>query len=185
MESEKNIMWFEDIRAEHTSEVGGKNSSLGEMISNLADTGVRIPDGFATTAHAYRQHIRNSGIEKQIKQKLEEYKSGDASLEKTGRTIRELILGADFSATFSDDITSAYEALNPRYGNDSGDSDMIDVAVRSSATAEDLPEASFAGQQESFLNVTGSRALLDTCRKCFASLFTDRAISYREEDDRS
>ncbi len=181
MKNEKNIIWFEDIDTGDTAEVGGKNSSLGEMIAHLGEAGVKIPEGFATTAHAYRTHIENSGIDEQIQEKLEKYKNGSSSLEKTGRAIRELFLDADFSESLSEDISRAYEELSSRYENGNDDSDMIDVAVRSSATAEDLPDASFAGQQESFLNISGSRALLDACRKCFASLFTDRAISYREE----
>jgi len=170
------IKWFEEISSDQVSEAGGKNASLGEMLSKLKAKGIRIPDGFATTSEAYREVVRENDIQEKLKKKLDQMGKGDLSLDKAGRQIRRLFTHAQIPSKLEDEIKKAYKELSEKY-----DSDELDVAVRSSATAEDLPEASFAGQQETFLNVTGEKELLDACRKCYASLFTDRAISYREE----
>ncbi len=172
---DQHVVWFEDISLGDIPQVGGKNASLGEMVGALAASGVRVPPGFATTADAYRSFLLAGDLEPPIRELLERYRLGDASLRVTGAAIRELFLDSQFPEDIADDIRAAYRTLAERAGIDNPP-----VAVRSSATAEDLPDASFAGQQETFLNVTGVRDLLDTCRRCYASLFTDRAISYRE-----
>ncbi|MET3770199.1 pyruvate,water dikinase [Marisediminicola sp. UYEF4] len=172
---DQHVVWFEDISLGDIPQVGGKNASLGEMVGALAASGVRVPPGFATTADAYRSFLLAGDLEPAIRELLERYRLGDASLRVTGAAIRELFLDSQFPEDIADDIRAAYRTLAERAGIDNPP-----VAVRSSATAEDLPDASFAGQQETFLNVTGARDLLDTCRRCYASLFTDRAISYRE-----
>ncbi|MCB2072734.1 MAG: phosphoenolpyruvate synthase [Novosphingobium sp.] len=169
------ILWFEEIAIADVPLVGGKNASLGEMVRELGKAGVRVPDGFATTAEAYRAFIAENGIEPVISDHVGRYRAGTASLQETGKGIREAFLSGRIPDDLADEICAAYEKLASRLG-------ACDpaVAVRSSATAEDLPDASFAGQQETFLNVRGTRALLDACLRCYASLFTDRAISYRE-----
>jgi len=174
-ERNKYIRWFEDLGSDDVPQVGGKNASLGEMIRSLKKEGVRVPDGFATTAVAYREYIAANGIEDAIRDNLEAMKTGKATLYETGAAIRRLFLNGEFPEHIAEAIRNAYRELARR----SGQTD-VSVAVRSSATAEDLPEASFAGQQETFLNVRGERDLLDACRRCYASLFTNRAISYRE-----
>ena len=171
-----DVIWFEDIDSDDVARVGGKNASLGEMVQNLADVGVAVPDGFATTADAFRRYLTENDLDDFIAEELEKLSDGNASLGDTGRRIRRAITQGTFSDRTARAITDAYDELSHRY-----DSDAVDVAVRSSATAEDLPEASFAGQQETYLNIHGHRSLLDACRRCFASLFTDRAISYREQ----
>lgn len=155
---------------------GGKNASLGELISTLSEQGIRVPDGFATTAEAYRAFIEQNHLEDNIRAQLQAYADEKQSLAQTGKAIRNLFLEVPFPDDLENEIREAYRSLSQQYqAND------IDVAVRSSATAEDLPDASFAGQQETFLNISGEQELLNACRKCYASLFTDRAISYREE----
>ena len=156
--------------------VGGKNASLGEMIQHLAALGVNIPNGFVITVDAYRQFINYNGLEGTIKHIINniDYKDLE-SLRRGGHQVRLLIRNGRFEKDMSEDIIKAYEQLSADYGQD-----FTDVAVRSSATAEDLPDASFAGQQETFLNVAGPATLMDCVRNCFASLFTDRAISYRQ-----
>ncbi|GAB3136613.1 phosphoenolpyruvate synthase [Marisediminicola antarctica] len=172
---DQHVVWFEDISLGDIPQVGGKNASLGEMVGALAASGVQVPPGFATTADSYRAFLVAGDLEPAIRDLLERYRLGDASLRVTGAAIRELFLDSQFPEDIADDIRTAYRTLADRAGIDNPP-----VAVRSSATAEDLPDASFAGQQETFLNVRGVRDLLDTCRRCYASLFTDRAISYRE-----
>jgi pyruvate,water dikinase len=169
------IAWFENLGMGDVGKVGGKNASLGEMVRNLKARGVRVPDGFATTAEAYRAFVEFNAIGPELRERLSAMKAGQASLHETGESIRALFLGADFPEPIAEAILAAYQSLGGGAGHDG-----ISVAVRSSATAEDLPDASFAGQQETFLNVKGARALMDACRRCYASLFTDRAISYRE-----
>ncbi len=169
------IRWFETLGSGDVPIVGGKNASLGEMISTLKAEGIAVPDGFATTANAYWTFINQNDIADEMQRYLEMLHSGEHSLSWVGRALRRLFLGSELPESLAEAITTAYRELSERY-----DTDMVDVAVRSSATAEDLPDASFAGQQETFLNVSGEKELLDTCRRCFASLFTDRAISYRE-----
>jgi pyruvate,water dikinase len=166
---------FEELDTGDVAIVGGKNASLGQMTQHLRDAGVRVPEGFATTAQAYRDLLEAAGLEGRIRDCLERLRSGERSLAETGRAVRQLFLDSQFPATLAQAIGDAYADLGRRIGRSDPD-----VAVRSSATAEDLPEASFAGQQETFLNIRGPEALLDACRRCYASLFTDRAISYRE-----
>ncbi|MDD3797601.1 MAG: phosphoenolpyruvate synthase [Novosphingobium sp.] len=173
--TQPSILWFEEIAIGDVPSVGGKNASLGEMVRELAKGGVRVPTGFATTASAYRHFIAAGGIEPRLREKIGDYQAGKASLQETGSAIRELILSSPIPDALAADIRAAYDKLAERLKLDNPA-----VAVRSSATAEDLPDASFAGQQETFLNVRGHRALMDACLRCYASLFTDRAISYRE-----
>ncbi|SDB33544.1 phosphoenolpyruvate synthase [Desulfonatronum thiosulfatophilum] len=170
------IRWFDDLSSNDVALVGGKNASLGEMITSLKEKDIRVPDGFATTTKAYRAFLAENDIEDRIKGLLGEYQQGKASLKDTGRSIRDLFKQGKMPGDVAEAIREAYRELGKRY-----DATDVDVAARSSATAEDMPEASFAGQQESYLNVTGEDDLLKVCQKCFASLFTNRAISYREE----
>jgi pyruvate,water dikinase len=174
-DQDKNVLWFEEIGSSDVGQVGGKNASLGEMIRALKTSGVRVPDGFATTAHAYRHFVAANALEHPMRDKLHALTSGQASLQETGEALRRLLLDSEFPQDTADAIVAAYRELARRTGEPE-----IAVAVRSSATAEDLPEASFAGQQETFLNVRGERELLLACKRCYASLFTDRAISYRD-----
>lgn len=167
--------WFDELTAGDVAQVGGKNASLGEMVRSLKSEGVYVPDGFATTATAYREYVAVNGIEAGLRERLGAMNSGAASLHETGTAIRRLFLDGEFPEPIAEAIRTSYRELSRRSGRDEAA-----VAVRSSATAEDLPDASFAGQQETFLNVRGERALLEACRRCYASLFTDRAISYRE-----
>ena len=169
------ILWFEDISISDVPMVGGKNASLGEMVRELGKSGVRVPSGYATTAEAYRAFIEANAIGPAIGEQIDRLHSGKATLQEVGEAIRESILSSKMTDELQDGICSAYAELSSRLGVDD-----LAVAVRSSATAEDLPDASFAGQQETFLNVRGTRELLDACLRCYASLFTDRAISYRE-----
>lgn len=169
------ILWFDQIAISDIPSVGGKNASLGELLRELGKAGVRVPYGFATTAQAYRDFIDASAIEPAMRAQIELYRSGDKTLQDAGHAIRELVLASGLPDDFADQIRAAYRLLATT-------TQTVDpaVAVRSSATAEDLPDASFAGQHETFLNIRGEQALLDACLRCFASLFTDRAISYRE-----
>ncbi|MEZ6120113.1 MAG: PEP/pyruvate-binding domain-containing protein [Pirellulaceae bacterium] len=170
------IRWFDQIGIEDVPVVGGKNASLGEMYRELASQGVRVPNGFATTADAYRYFLHCSGLDEKIPQILADLDSSDIeNLRQRGSQMRHAILNAELPVELDQAILQGYEHLCRER------SDVADVAVRSSATAEDLPEASFAGQQETYLNVRGPTQLLDACRRCFASLFTDRAISYRDQ----
>jgi pyruvate, water dikinase len=170
------VLWFDNIGMEDTDKVGGKNASLGEMIRSLKSHGISVPDGFATTAGTYWDFIGARNLSEKIQSRLTEMHKGKKSLADTGKSIRRLFHNNEFHPEAAEKIRQSYRELSGRYGQED-----IDVAVRSSATAEDLPDASFAGQQETFLNVTGEQELMEACRKCFASLFTDRAISYREE----
>ncbi|HEY0770752.1 MAG TPA: phosphoenolpyruvate synthase, partial [Sphingobacteriaceae bacterium] len=155
---------------------GGKNASLGEMIQNLTQLGVNVPGGFVITVQAYREFLKYNKLEEQIKQIVNKTDINDLEeLRICGSYIRKWIVDGQFPEHLISDITDAYSKISERYNQYN-----VDVAVRSSATAEDLPDASFAGQQESYLNVCGTEALLNAVRRCFASLFTDRAISYRE-----
>ena len=168
------IKWFADITIEDVPLVGGKNASLGEMVRELAGKGVKVPNGFAITAEAFRHFIREAGIDERIRATLSDLDTHDmANLSERGQAVRQAILNATLPADLQTLIGDAYRQLQ------GGSAVPLDVAVRSSATAEDLPDASFAGQQETYLNVHGTAALLETCKRCFASLFTDRAISYR------
>jgi pyruvate, water dikinase len=170
------IRWFSDIGLDDIPSVGGKNASLGEMFQTLGGQGVRVPNGFAVTADAYRHFLRAGGTNRKIRDILSGLNTRDLdNLHDRGSRVRQAILAAEFPAELKDAILEAYQQLS------NGLERPLDVAVRSSATAEDLPDASFAGQQETYLNVQGPAALLDACRRCFASLFTDRAISYRAD----
>jgi pyruvate, water dikinase len=173
--NDRYIRWFEDLSSKDVATAGGKNASLGEMIRSLKNEGIRIPDGFATTAEAYRKFVDANNLAERIQSILDDFKSEKKTLEDTGKSIRQLFLQAEFPEEIVQEMRNAYRELSRRY-----QMEETDVAVRSSATAEDLPEASFAGQQETFLNVVGEEDLLTSCRKCYASLFTDRAIAYRE-----
>lgn len=168
------VRWFKDIRLEDIPDVGGKNASLGEMFCELSQKGVLVPDGFAITAGGYWHTLEHSGILGDLKETLDGLdKSNVADLAQRGCKARNLIREAGLPDDLWEEIRQAYSALCQEYGPDT------DVAVRSSATAEDLPTASFAGQQETYLNVHGEDALREACISCMASLFTDRAISYR------
>ncbi|MFY0693051.1 MAG: phosphoenolpyruvate synthase [Paracoccaceae bacterium] len=171
----RNVIWLEKLDRGDVGLVGGKNASLGEMLQAMGAAGIRVPPGFATTAHAYRGFIAENAIEERLEEHLERLAQGRATLAETGRAIRATVAGGSFPEALEADIRAAYRALGERVGRADPS-----VAVRSSATAEDLPDASFAGQQETFLNVVGEEPLLTACRRCFASLFTDRAITYRE-----
>jgi pyruvate,water dikinase len=174
MDSNTYIAWFKDLRIEDVPRVGGKNAALGEMYANLVPLGVNVPNGFAVTADAYRHFLSSVGLPEKIKAALEGLNTHDIKdLQRRGKAVRELILRAELPADLTKLIGDAYAELERKYGMGT------DVAVRSSATAEDLPGASFAGQQETYLNVRGVPELLLAVRKCVASLFTDRAISYR------
>jgi len=172
----KYIEWFEDLTNQDVALVGGKNASLGEMIRVLKGEGIAVPDGFATTAEAYRRFIDENGLEEGIRQRLSQLEEGGKPLDKVGREIRGLIRKGRMPHDIAIQVAEAYHELCKRLGQDE-----TDVAVRSSATAEDLPDASFAGQQETFLNVRGDHDVLEAVKNCYASLFTDRAISYRTE----
>lgn len=170
----KFIQWFADTSIVDVPLVGGKNASLGEMYRELTSKGVKVPNGFAITAEAYRHLLREAGLEEQIREALKGLDTRDVEeLRRRGSLIRSLILGASLPRELEEQITAAYDTLKGRQLH------PVDVAVRSSATAEDLPDASFAGQQETYLNVQGHLELINACLRCFASLFTDRAISYR------
>jgi pyruvate,water dikinase len=177
------ILWFENIDRTDVARVGGKNASLGEMVRSLGLNGVKVPPGFATTAEAYWQYVETNGLRPTIKDAVKAFAAGHASLAEVGATIRQEFLRGAWPKGLADAIQSAYRELC--WGLDWQDrtdreAKNIDVAVRSSATAEDLPDASFAGQQESYLNIRGEIELLNACRYCYASLFTDRAIAYRQ-----
>jgi pyruvate,water dikinase len=170
----KFIRWFDEIVIEDVPLVGGKNASLGEMYRELTSKGVKIPNGFATTTDAYWHLLESAGILEDMKKALAGLDKSDVSdLAARGKKVRELILKSEIPDDLWSEIRSAYDRLGEQYGKDP------DVAVRSSASAEDLPTASFAGQQESYLNVRGYDELKEACIKCYASLFTNRAISYR------
>ncbi|BCW36185.1 phosphoenolpyruvate synthase [Arthrobacter sp. StoSoilA2] len=169
-----NVLWFSELGLSDLDQVGGKNASLGEMVRNLASAGVKVPGGFATTADAYRRFLADSGLDARIERILEGLDSGDvAALAKAGQEIRTLIRETPFPAGFEEDIRTAYERLTQEHGGG------VSWAVRSSATAEDLPDASFAGQQETFLNIRGIGNILLAIKDVFASLYNDRAIAYR------
>jgi len=169
-----NVLWFSEIGLADLDQVGGKNSSLGEMVRNLASLGVRVPDGFATTAEAYRRFVAEAGIEDMINTELAGLDVSDVSqLARAGATIRQAVLEQPLPADLDRDIRAAYDRLSADAG------EGVSFAVRSSATAEDLPDASFAGQQETFLNISGIDAILQAIREVFASLYNDRAIAYR------
>jgi pyruvate,water dikinase len=168
------ILWLDQVRNTDVARVGGKNASLGEMLGNLGTLGVRVPPGFATTAAAYRRFVEHNGLGNVIEKELSQISASGGNLEAAGRAIRAAFVKGEWPTDTAEAIRDGYMELGKRCGKTD-----VAVAVRSSATAEDLPDASFAGAQETFLNIKGQAALLDACRSCFASLFTDRAIVYR------
>ncbi|MBF9059632.1 phosphoenolpyruvate synthase [Rhodobacterales bacterium HKCCSP123] len=169
-----NLIWFEELKREDVALVGGKNSSLGEMISTLGPKGIRVPTGFATTSDAYRAFVAENDLGSVIADHVAALEAGRMTLAEVGAALRTAFERGHWPKAVEADIRAAYRALGEKLGQEAPS-----VAVRSSATAEDLPDASFAGQQETFLNITGEDALIAACRRCYASLFTDRAISYR------
>jgi pyruvate, water dikinase len=189
------ILWFDEVSITDLPLVGGKNASLGEMIRQLASKGVNVPNGFATTAAAYRYFIAQAGLEPKLRQIFADLDVDNLqNLRQRGEQARSLMLNTPFPQELELAIANAYSQLCQRYPSPTTNCDILapihpdlvedclhntDVAVRSSATAEDLPDASFAGQQETYLNVHGVKQVLEACHKCFASIFTDRAISYR------
>ena len=169
------VLWFNELEIEDVPLVGGKNASLGEMYKNLTAKGIPVPNGFAITAHAYRVLLDQTGGMEKVRSILADLDTDDMdNLAERGQRVRSLVRSLPIPDDIQRAIAEAYAKLEGEYGK------MVDVAVRSSATAEDLPDASFAGQQDTFLNIRGVEDLLDSCRRCFASLFTNRAISYRE-----
>lgn len=174
--SKEFILWFDQTGIEDVSLVGGKNASLGEMYQNLSKKGVNVPNGFSVTAYAYQYLLEKAGVEEHIREALKGLNTNDVkNLAEKGEKVRRIIRNAEFPPELREAIIEAYGNLCKQYG------EHTDVAVRSSATAEDLPDASFAGQQETYLNITGETELIEACKKCFASLFTNRAISYRQD----
>ena len=173
-EADGLILWLDDVRITDIARVGGKNASLGEMLANLSALGVRVPPGFATTAAAYRDFVEHNGISEIIARQLSHLATPEEKLAQAADVVRSAFLKGEWPTTTEAAIRTAYAELCRQCGK----LDLA-VAVRSSATAEDLPDASFAGAQETFLNMRGADALLDACRRCYASLFTDRAIVYR------
>ncbi len=168
------VRWFRELTIDDVPLVGGKNASLGEMYQELTPRGVRIPNGFAITAEAYRAVLERAGAWDALRATMDGLDPDDVDdLARRGKQAREIIYGAGIPDDIAQPILTAYHQLQEEYGED------LSLAVRSSATAEDLPTASFAGQQDTYLNISGDAALLDACRRCFASLFTDRAIHYR------
>ncbi|KAL3442037.1 phosphoenolpyruvate synthase [Aspergillus insuetus] len=180
MQYSRLVCGFQDIRRDGCAAVGGKNASLGEMISTLANQGIAVPPGFAVTSHAYWEFVQLNGIRENIARLISVWQAGQATLAETGEAIRKRFLLGSWPLDVEKAIRTAYKKLAvATFGVDRVDS-RVSVAVRSSATAEDLPDASFAGQLDSFLNIEGEEDLLLACRRCYASLFTDRAISYRQ-----
>lgn len=177
VENIERIRHLADLGRADTALVGGKNASLGEMMRNLEQAGIRVPDGFATTAGAYREFIAHNDLEARLTGKLSELAPEQGNLAEVGAAVRAMILDGVLQPPLAEEVVAAYRSLPARRGRGGAS-----VAVRSSATAEDLPEASFAGQLDSYLNVRGEAALLDAIKRCFASLFTDRAIIYRENN---
>lgn len=176
----KYILWFNEIGIEDVPLVGGKNASLGEMYQNLESKGIKVPNGFAITAEAYRYFLDYSEIGDEIEKILADLDTGDLdNLMRKGRNVREVIKDAVFPPDLTAAICKAYDQLAAEFGQQGLDN--LDVAIRSSGTAEDLPDASFAGQQDTFLNIQGERSVLGACHRCFSSLFTNRAISYRHD----
>ncbi len=171
----QSIIWFDDLTRQDLALVGGKNASLGEMTGLAKTINAGLSPGFAINAHLFRAFIRRNNLITTIQTCMDEYRAGTQTLAASGQWIRQQILAGTFTQAEKDDIAAAYRTLCERAG-------QADVAVRSSATAEDLPEASFAGQHESYLNISGEAAVLDAVHRCYASLYTDRAIVYRQEN---
>lgn len=172
MKKQKYIYWLKDVSLDNVDIVGGKTASLGEMFQKLTERGVRVPNGFGISAEAYWHYLDENNLRTEIEDLIKQLDKERENLSDIGKKIRQKILAAQMPENLHEKIAAAYQELGEQRSE-------TDVAVRSSATAEDLPDASFAGQQETYLNVHGADALIETCKKCFASLFTDRAISYR------
>ncbi len=171
------IHYFKDITIDDIPIVGGKNASLGEMYCQLSSQGVKIPNGFAVSAQAYRYILDYNKVWDALHEALDGLDPDNMDdLTLRGKRARDIVYGAELPANLQTEILAAYHELQAEYGP------TLSLAVRSSATAEDLPTASFAGQQDTYLNITGDDILLDACRRCFASLFTDRAIHYRVDN---
>lgn len=178
MSKEKNILTLQEVTSEDVNSVGGKNASLGEMITKLSPKGVKVPGGFAVTSQGYWRFIEENDLKEELESIFEDFEPGNIqSVQKTGKKARKLIKRAEFSAELKEDIKEAYADLCDQYGENT------DVAVRSSAVCEDAPDASFAGQFETYINISGEEDLLGKIKDCFASAFNDRVISYREEKD--
>jgi len=174
MPGKRYVRWFSDVRLKDIAEVGGKNASLGELYAMLAADGGRVPEGFALTARAYREALAAAGAWSELRRLLADLDHYDVRLlAERAEAAREIVYAATGNAHLRGEMAAAYRALEKKHGTG------VAVAVRSSATAEDLPTASFAGQHESFLNVRGEAEVIEACRRCFASIFTDRAIVYR------
>ena len=168
-----NILWFNEIELKDIDKVGGKNASLGEMLNHLSSLGIQVPEGFATTAQAYHNFLAHNGLAKKIESALTDLDVENiTALSQAGQKIRQWIMDTPYVADFISEVTKAYEKLTAGINE-------LSFAVRSSATAEDLPDASFAGQQETFLNVFGLDNILHSIKQVFASLYNDRAIAYR------
>lgn len=179
------VIRFSDMSIRDVPKVGGKNASLGEMLRYLTPKGVNIPDGFATTSDAYWFFLKSNKLENKIRDLLHEYHQQTKSLDEAGKAIRQLFMKSMFPIPLAERIRQAYVELSEHFSTPGKEQHsnviLIDVAVRSSATAEDLPHASFAGQQETYLNIHSMESLMDACKRCYASLFTNRAIVYREK----
>lgn len=172
MTTDNIIRDLSDVNMNMVNTVGGKNASLGEMIANLTDRGINVPNGFVLTVEVYDRYMQQNGLTNKIRELIEQLDVENlVQLRKTGMEIRQLILDGEFEDDIRQEIKERYRKLSQKY-----DKDTTDVAVRSSATTEDLPDASFAGQQDSFLNVRGANNVINSIKACFASLFTDRAI---------
>ncbi|MFA6096084.1 MAG: phosphoenolpyruvate synthase [Candidatus Paceibacterota bacterium] len=173
---QKNILWYKEVTNKDVGLVGGKNASLGEMYQKLTKKNVNIPNGFALSAHAYRHFMKDSGLMEKIREILKDLDTHNMkNLAERGEKVRHTIMAAELPEDLNKDIADAYHEMEKQYG------EYVDTAVRSSATAEDLPDASFAGQQETYLNIRGVHNVLYATKQCIASLFTNRAISYRED----
>ena len=171
---DKLVVGLEEVGNGDVALVGGKNASLGEMINGLSAAGVKVPGGFATTAEAFREFLSENGLDKRISDRLQGLDVDDVNaLAETGNEIRRWLIDAPFGQRLQEEISTAYRKMEEQYG------DNVSVAVRSSATAEDLPEASFAGQQETYLSIRGIGNVLNAMRHVFASLYNNRAIAYR------
>lgn len=170
-----NTIWFEDLARGDVAIVGGKNASLGEMVQQLGQAGIKVPPGFATTANAFRHFVAHNKLDTLLDGVLQKLDKGLLTLAEAGKEIRTAFIAGEWPEDLAAEISERFSELEKRT-----QASELSVAVRSSATAEDLPDASFAGQQETFLNVRGKKALLETCKRCYASLFTDRAITYRK-----
>ena len=174
------LKFFEELNLEDIPQVGGKNASLGEMYHHLAPKGVNLPNGVATTADAYRYFLQETGLSARIEETLKGLDvTNMRELKRVGSKIRAMIVKAKLPKDFEDEIVRGYRELSQKCGHTKAD---LVCAIRSSATAEDLPNASFAGQQATFLNIKGEKAVLQATKECIASLFTDRAIVYRVEN---